>query len=92
MDAYVGSFQAFLVECANGLFLGWRNCGNNECAALNVVSVEFDGGGRLAILVGSRVHHEDLFLGAHARDDPVVAYPYEQPASVGIGKCRYRFG
>ena len=54
--------------------------------------VELDAGFRLAVFIGSLMHHEDFLFGTDAREVAVVSDSYEQSASAGIGKCRHRLG
>ena len=57
-----------------------------------MIGVEPDAGLGATIAIGCLMHHVDLFLGAHSRHVAIIAHTYQQPASISIGKGRYRLG
>ena len=46
----------------------------------------------LAELIGSLMHHEYLLFTADSRQVPIITNPYQQPATIRIGKSRDGFG
>ena len=57
-----------------------------------MTSIEGDAWLGLAIPISGLVHHEYLLLTADSRQVPIITNPYQQPATIRIGKSRDGFG
>ena len=65
-NADIGTLATFIIYGADGAFILWRNCCNNDGAPLNMISIKLDAGLRTAITISSLVHHIDFLLIANA--------------------------